>query len=60
MKYELPLVSSDSRMVVSSLVYVMQASRSKMMMSVDDTTAITNKSCRLFVDSNFAVTAYTT
>ncbi|EER18344.1 tfiih, polypeptide, putative [Perkinsus marinus ATCC 50983] len=59
-KYELPLVSSDSRMVVSSLVYVMQASRSKMMMSVDDTTAITNKSCRLFVDSNFAVTAYTT
>ncbi|KAF4688569.1 General transcription factor IIH subunit 4, partial [Perkinsus olseni] len=57
-KYELPLVSSDSRMVVSSSIYVMQASRSKM--GVDDNSAISNKSCRLFVDSNFAVTAYTT
>ncbi|KAF4742152.1 General transcription factor IIH subunit 4, partial [Perkinsus olseni] len=55
---ELPLVSADSRMVVSSSIYVMQASRSKM--GVDDNSAISNKSCRLFVDSNFAVTAYTT
>ncbi|KAF4678070.1 hypothetical protein FOL47_005348 [Perkinsus chesapeaki] len=57
-KYELPLVSSDSRMVVSSSIYVMQSSRSKL--AAEDNSAISNKSCRLFVDSNFAVTAYTT